>query len=351
MFGFSIYLNQPFTSANRMNLQKMHAAGFTEVFTSMHIPEDDISQYTARIKALSTACREEHLQLMIDIETSSLPAVGLSLNDPDAILSFGITGLRIDFGIDNSTIAKLSQYLKIALNASTIAEQDLAVLRAAGANFANIEAWHDYYPRNETGLERTWFTEKNQWLKTQGLTIQAFVPGDGILRGPLEEGLPTLEAHRYQHPLASALDLFNCETDKVFIGDPTLAKTTLAQFDAFYHQHVITLYMLKSAPCPPYLFNQHFHNRRDVARDVIRLEEGRPLCQTTIQPEQTSVRLRGSITLDNQDYGRYMGELQITKHDLPADSRVNVLGKVIQKDHALLPFIQAGQAIQLKEID
>jgi hypothetical protein len=46
-----------------------------------------------------------------------------------------------------------------------------------------------------------------------------------------------------------------------------------------------------------------------------------------------------------------MGELQITKHDLPADSRVNVLGKVIQKDHALLPFIQAGQAIQLKEID
>ncbi|MSD83824.1 DUF871 family protein [Lactobacillus curvatus] len=351
MFGFSVYLNQPFTTASRMALRQMRAAGFTEVFTSMHIPEDDVSQYATRIKALSTACREEHLQLMIDIEANSLQAVGLSLDNPATILAFGITGLRIDFGIDNLTIAKLSHHLQVALNASTITEKDLSALRVAGANFANMEAWHNYYPRNETGLERTWFTEKNQWLKAQGLTIQAFVPGDGTLRGPLEEGLPTLEAHRHQHPLASAFDLFNCATDKVFIGDPTLSPTTLTQFATFYHHQVLILQILKTVHCPSYLFNHIFHNRRDVARDVVRLEEGRSLCKTLVQPEQTLERSRGCITLDNQNYGRYMGELQIIKRDLPADSRVNVLGKVIPKDQALLPFIQAGQAIQLKEIN
>lgn len=350
MLGFSVYLNHPFTEASHNYLQQMKQAGFTEVFTSMHIPEDDISQYTTRIQALSTACRQLHLQLMIDIEANSLSTIGLTLDHPEDILAFGITGLRIDYGIDNQTIAKISQHLKIALNASTLSQEDLEALQSANANFSNMEAWHNYYPRNETGLDRKWFLHKNTWLKQNGLTTQAFVPGDGQLRGPLEQGLPTLEAHRYQHPLACALDLLNCQTDKVFIGDPSLASNTLMQFTNFFKNQLLILHVHKTTAWPKYLTTQPFHNRQDVARDVVRLAEGRSLCQTVIQPNQTSERQIGSLTLDNQRYGRYMGELQITKYGLPADPRVNVLGTLTTNEHALLPFIQAGQAIQLKEI-
>ncbi|TKV17243.1 DUF871 domain-containing protein, partial [Citrobacter sp. TBCS-11] len=53
----------------------------------------------------------------------------------------------------------------------------------------------------------------------------------------------------------------------------------------------------------------------------------------------TSERSRGSITIDNCDYGRYMGEIQIVKNDLAADEKVNVVGKIIAEDRPLITFI------------
>ncbi|MDF2788082.1 MAG: hypothetical protein K0S80_1180 [Neobacillus sp.] len=41
-----------------------------------------------------------------------------------------------------------------------------------------------------------------------------------------------------------------------------------------------------------------------------------------ILPENTSDRFVGSITRDNDLYGRYRGEVQITLCDLPADDGV-----------------------------
>lgn len=32
--------------------------------------------------------------------------------------------------------------------------------------------------------------------------------------------------------------------------------------------------------------------------------------------------------MDNEGYGRYSGEVQLVREDLPADSRVNVVGQV-----------------------
>lgn len=42
--------------------------------------------------------------------------------------------------------------------------------------------------------------------------------------------------------------------------------------------------------------------------------------------------------IDNVDYGRYMGELQIDLCPLPADPRVNVVAQVCEPDLALLPY-------------
>lgn len=85
----------------------------------------------------------------------------------------------------------------------------------------------------------------------------------------------------------------------------------------------------------------------DSARDVIRCQEARFKSFDTIEPFNTTTRQLGSITLDNALYGRYMGEFQLTKTDLPADSRVNVMGQVIPQDISLLPWITAGTPYQL----
>nr|WP_257785805.1 DUF871 domain-containing protein [Planococcus halocryophilus] len=67
-----------------------------------------------------------------------------------------------------------------------------------------------------------------------------------------------------------------------------------------------------------------------------------------LKPENTIIRIKGSITVDNERYGRYRGELQITKRDLPADDKVNVIGKVIEEDLALLTSIKGGVKFQIE---
>ncbi|MDU1630091.1 MAG: DUF871 domain-containing protein, partial [Lactococcus lactis] len=68
-----------------------------------------------------------------------------------------------------------------------------------------------------------------------------------------------------------------------------------------------------------------------------------------IIPENTSERSRGSITIDNCDYGRYMGEIQIVKNDLAADEKVNVVGKIIAEDRPLITFIGSGQKFKIEK--
>ncbi|MEV3432373.1 DUF871 domain-containing protein, partial [Paenibacillus larvae] len=59
-------------------------------------------------------------------------------------------------------------------------------------------------------------------------------------------------------------------------------------------------------------------------------------------------RTIGTITVDNSEYFRYMGETQILKRDLPEDSRVNIVGNVQDEYIALLDFIKAGTRIKFE---
>ncbi len=49
----------------------------------------------------------------------------------------------------------------------------------------------------------------------------------------------------------------------------------------------------------------------------------------TFQFVTTNERKKGSVTLDNEQILRYMGEIQIMKRDLPADEKVNRVARVI----------------------
>ncbi|WP_290489758.1 DUF871 domain-containing protein, partial [Aerococcus sp. UBA6277] len=55
----------------------------------------------------------------------------------------------------------------------------------------------------------------------------------------------------------------------------------------------------------------------------------------------------GAITVDNEGYGRYQGEVQICKVDLLEDGKVNVVGRVTQDDRDLIAFIGPGQTFKL----
>ena len=347
MKGIAVYLSEPLTEETTDSIRKMRAIGFTSIFTSLHIPEDDPSLYTDRLRALGGLARQLEMELVADIAPTSLAALGKTWDDAGTLSEWGVTGLRVDYGVTPKQVADLSRQLMIALNASTVTAEELDAMKAEGLVLKNVEAWHNYYPRPETGLDRNWFNDKNAWLHGQGIRVQAFIPGDGQLRGPLHATLPTLEDHRGQSPFACYLEL-EASVDRILVGDPGLSENSMRQFAA-YQEGVIVLRATGQGDNP--LLKSVHTNRMDPARDVIRSVESRAYGRPgngLLEPATLSDRPVGSITIDNLRYGRYAGELQITKRDLTADERVNVIGRVIEADRALVKQIGPGGRFRLE---
>ncbi|MDR0921869.1 MAG: MupG family TIM beta-alpha barrel fold protein [Lactobacillales bacterium] len=349
MYGFSIFMNDEMTLEKEEYIKDMKKTGAVGIFTSMHIPEDNACQYKSRLIDLGKVALEQGLQLVVDISGDALEKAGFSFEDLKAITNIGVTGLRMDYNISNETIAKASREMIIGLNASTITEQDVEELKKTKANFAHLEAWHNYYPRPETGLSRKTFLQKNLWLKKHDFKIVAFVPGDDNLRGPLFQTLPTLEEHRYESPLACALDIQKLGVDDFYIGDGGLCTKSKKQFSYFSNEKEILLEVEDfGSAFYSHCLGDHV-NRLDEARDVIRSSSARFNEIPEVTPEPPINRDRGSVTIDNRLYGRYMGEIQITKVDLLADDKINVVGRVIEQDRSLLSFIQAGTKFKLEK--
>lgn len=342
MYGFSIFMNTDLDDQVRSYIEKMSRHGFEGIFTSMHIPEDDTSLYKQRLVALGEIAQANHLKLMVDISGDALARSGFSFDNVAALTASGVTGLRMDYHISNEIIARVSQEITVSLNASTITQADIDELREKNANFNHLEAWHNYYPRPETGLARDVFVDKNTFLKKNGFKVMAFVPGDSNLRQPLFQTLPTLEAHRGLHPLAALIDMKHMSVDHVYVGDGGLKEETILQCRQYIQDSTIILRATGETSDFTYVMGPHV-NRQDSARDVIRSADARFKQIPEIIPENTITRTLGSLTIDNCDYGRYMGEIQIAKRELAADVKVNRVGHIIADDMALLPFIGPGQ--------
>lgn len=71
--------------------------------------------------------------------------------------------------------------------------------------------------------------------------------------------------------------------------------------------------------------------------NVVRCVESRTILRRqNVAPDNTAERKIGTITMDNEKYGRYQGEVQIVKRPLEYDERVNVIGKVTEDSKELI---------------
>ena len=101
----------------------------------------------------------------------------------------------MDYGITIEQMAHASHKIDIGLNASTITLEEVAELKAHQADFSRLEAWHNYYPRPETGIGTTFLMKRTAGLKI-GLTSFYFCTRRWANKRPNFAGLPTLEKHR-----------------------------------------------------------------------------------------------------------------------------------------------------------
>ena len=171
------------------------------------------------------------------------------------------------------------------------------------------------------------------------------------------EGLPTLEDHRHQDVSLAARHLAALGVQSVFIGDDKpsdkelrdLARTGREETDVV----VIKAKLLSREPHIQDLLSYTFTARPDPSRDVIRTSGSRAhLDGRIIEPDSDIFRSlhRGDITLDNADFLRYMGEIQIVKCELPPEERTNIVAKVVPNEEFLLDYITPGRKFRFEFI-
>lgn len=340
--GFSVYLTS-FDSQKEM-LERSSGSG-AYVFLSLHISEEFGPDYCQKAETVCRFLRDRGYKAIADVSRKTMQQFGET--DLAALAQrLGVWGLRVDYGLTDEEICTLAAKLPVILNASTTTTEAAAKIAAAGET---VMAMHNFYPRPETGLDDAFFRASTRPLREQGLKVLTFIPGDEALRGPLKLGLPTLERHRGLPPSACLADFaVNFEVDGVFVGDISVSPQEQERMRVFSEEGLIRL-PAKLDAAYEFLYDQMFTCRADSPAWLVRFAESREYSTIgePVPPTNCAARLRGSITLDNADYGRYSGEIQLTRQDLPADSRVNVIGQIPSLYLLLADCIRNGSKFML----
>jgi len=333
MVGISLYTGMGYSLSDNLEyLEKASELGIMEVFTSLHIPEADSNVYKEAEEILLKA-KQLGMTVTADISKHYIDRID--------VRKYNIHALRLDFGFTVSEIAALSRdtAFRIQLNASTVSDKYLDALIHNGADMNNMEVCHNYYPRRDTGMAYELFMERNKCFREHGMKIAAFIPLQFQRRGPLHEGLPTLECHRDIRPVISAQHLLHSGVDTVYVGDAFAAEEELKSIAGIKKAvYSIPLRLFEPGEGEIQILSGLHTNRMDPGEYVIRSQEARLKPHEKILQRNTVKRKRYNVTIDNEGYLRYEGELQ-------ADERVNVAGDASEAE-LLIEMIKPGDTFE-----
>ncbi len=336
--GRSVYLSSFETMKN--DLKKINP-GF--IFTSLHIGEEFDENYTAKAKEMCNWLNENNFKIIADVSKKTLEQFRCD-DVLDLSNELNLSVLRIDYGFTEDEIKRISNFMPIAVNAST-PDNNIAKEIASMGN--EVYAIHNFYPRPETGLDSDFFENINKRLNAENIKVLAFIQGDEHLRGPIFKGLPTLEMHRNIPPYAAYTDLIkNFSVDGVLVGDNGISQKQNNLIGEYINTGIISVPMVLHKNYK-YLYNKIFTVRADSPAWIARFQESREYScfGKTIEPENCIERKIGTVTIDNIGYKRYSGEIQLVKSDLPPNENINVIGEVQKEYLHLIKSTHNGQKL------
>lgn len=338
MFGRSIYLSKYDSNFKVDEYADVY-------FTSFHIEEEFNDEFASKAKSLLKTLKDANKKVIVDISPKGVKQLGYH-HVSDFIEDVRIDVIRLDYGFTLDEMIEIGKHATIALNASTIEEETIDELTK---HHVKLMAIHNFYPRKDTGLDAEYLLEKNKALKEKNVLVGAFIAGDEDLRGPLFEGLPTLEEHRFLKPYVEYLDLsIRYGVDMIMVGDYGISETQESLIKEYIDNQVIQI-PVELDDEYAYLLNTTYTNRVDSPKGLIRIQESREYATQgkVIEPRNMLERKRGSITIDNKEYLRYSGEVQIMKDDYPMCDRVNVIGKVDSNYLRLIDLVKRNGKLKL----
>ena len=332
--GISLYLSTDIQK-NIEVINKASMSGVKFAFTSLNILEENNIDKSDRLYKLIELCSSNDINLIVDINEYTNSNIFSNLKN---------VYLRIDDGYSLDEIYELSKKNKIVLNASTITKSDLKYLKNKGIDFNNVLALHNYYPKKYTGIGEKYFLEQNEKYNEFGIKTMAFVAGD-LKRGPVFEGLPTLENTREKRFVTSVLKLICLKTDIVLVGDIDLSDKNWEYFK-YIAKGIVPIRIIDNI-----LNDTVFENRIDYSEYLIRSKIPKSIGKTRkefkeyiqknlkdLKKENGEIK-KGDILLSNEKYLRYEGELEIALKNLGLDEKRDIVSRVYDEDIELLDYI------------
>ena len=332
--GISLYLSTDIQK-NIEVINKASMSGVKFAFTSLNILEENNIDKSDRLYKLIELCSSNDINLIVDINEYTNSNIFSNLKN---------VYLRIDDGYSLDEIYELSKKNMIVLNASTITKNDLKYLKNKGIDFNNVLALHNYYPKKYTGIGEKYFLEQNEKYNEFGIKTMAFVAGD-LKRGPVFEGLPTLENTREKRFVTSVLKLISLKTDIVLVGDIDLSDKNWEYFK-YIAKGIVPIRIIDNI-----LNDTVFENRIDYSEYLIRSKIPKSIGKTRkefkeyiqknlkdIKKENGEIK-KGDILLSNEKYLRYEGELEIALKNLGLDEKRDIVSRVYDEDIELLDYI------------
>ncbi|MDK9580486.1 MupG family TIM beta-alpha barrel fold protein [Sneathia sanguinegens] len=318
-FGISIYLSTNI-EMNSEYLLKAKEVNSSFVFTTINMPEEN-DELKKDISKVVELCKKNKMKLIVDINA----------NSKKYIKDYENVYYRIDDGLSNDEIIALAKNNYVVLNSTTLDEEDLKYFKLKGVDFSKLYSLHNYYPKVYTGVSLKFLKKRNEIYKKYGLKTMAFIPGN-LKRGPIFEGLPTVEEHRYMDILQASLELIANDTDVILLGDLNIKEENWERLK-YLLKGIVPLRINKNI-----LKNRIFENRKDYSNYVVRNIKRDVILDTIVEIDKNIEK--GDILVTDEKGLRYKGDLEIALKNLNKlnDGR-RIVASVIDKDKGLLDYL------------
>ncbi len=348
--GISIYPEHSALEQDLAYIRMAGAYGYQRIFTCLlsagDKPKDEIvEEFRTRIDA----AHEAGMEVMLDVNPAVFAKLGASYGNLEVFKEMHADGIRLDEGFDGGKTSQLSynpQGLKVELNAST----EMGYIENVMSHFPDpkkLITCHNFYPQKYTGISLEHFMYCNEFIRSRGLNIAAFISSNAegaYGPWPVNEGLCTLEMHRglpmdfqARHMFATGL------VDDVLIANAYATEEELKAC-ASLNPALLTFRMIPEKELTEteeaILHYEAGHVvRGDVSEYMLRSTWPRvAFADRTIPAANTRDMVRGDVVILNDGYGRYKGELHIVLKDMPNDGRKNVIGHLPDYEHILLDY-------------
>ena len=363
MLGISVY---PYKEEQAETFDYIDLAakyGFGRVFTNLLMIDEGQEEFVIRsLKETIQHARSHNMEVIIDLNPAVFEQLNISYQDLTFFKEMGATGIRLDStfdGLVESLITFDQTDLDLEVNISNNTYY-LENVFSYQPNKRRIIGCHNFYPQRFTGLDYDYFIECSKKYKRLGIRTAAFVNSQKADHGPhiYTDGLCTLEEHRdlpitLQAKHFIAMDMI----DDVIIANAFASEeelkalsnllTNQIQLDIIFSENTTELEK------EIVLNHQHF-NRGDINSYSIRSTFVKLNYQNKNIPannKNDSIN-RGEITIGNNSFGQYKGELNIVKKRMPnKNGEKNRVARIVDEELFLLPYIKPWTKFSFREAD